>query len=74
MLSRNRHSKRISYLGLEFSLQFINVPNTEHFSSFGNLERLYSLLMIKRILILCCLLKFIISVHGMAGSPNILLS
>ena len=47
MLSRNRHSKRISYLGLEFSLQFINVPNTEHFSSFGNLERLYSLLMIK---------------------------
>ena len=47
MLSRNRHSKRISCLGLEFSLQFINVPNTEHFSSSGNLERLYSLLMIK---------------------------
>lgn len=47
MLSRDRHSKRMSCLGLEFSLQFISFTNIEHFSSFGNLERLYSLLMIK---------------------------
>lgn len=37
----------MSCLGLEFSLQFISFTNIEHFSSFGNLERLYSLLMIK---------------------------
>lgn len=35
----------MSCLGLEFSLQFISFTNIEHFSSFGNLERLYSLLM-----------------------------